>query len=368
MTFRLFDTIVATGVLNALVFAGYLYYTNINSLSHRMLSCLLLIMGLLGTKILLHTLDLWQTPYFRYFPLGIDLFLQPLLFLYVLALTEPEKINKTLIKKHLVLPSIFFIYALFIYLNTVFLKDLAQKQAIADVFFYDEIKTMEDFLSVVSGIYYGILAYNQLKKYNQWVETYLSNTSIPTYYWLRNLLVATAVVLLLLGIMITSQQWQVISFIPIQLFYLYLVFLIYVFGFFGFRHQNFKVSLELISKKTEAAANTQVIELLGKFEQWMQKKKTFLEPDLNLNQCAEQLGCTPQSLSEAINSGSYKNFRDYVNQLRIEEFKQRILKTNLQKETIMGTAYECGFNSEPSFYRIFKEKTGTTPKEFLRQQ
>jgi AraC-like DNA-binding protein len=144
-----------------------------------------------------------------------------------------------------------------------------------------------------------------------------------------------------------------------------LVFLIYVFGFFGFRHQDFKISLDLISKKSEAASNIQLKDLLDKFEQWMHSTKPFLEPDLNLNQCAEKLNCSPQNLSEAINSSSFKNFRDCINHYRVEEFKQRIQKANLQKETIIGIAFDCGFNSEPSFYRIFKEKTGITPKEFL---
>jgi YesN/AraC family two-component response regulator len=88
-------------------------------------------------------------------------------------------------------------------------------------------------------------------------------------------------------------------------------------------------------------------------------------PQLRLEQCANALECPPQLLSVAIQASRYKNFRDLVNHFRVEMFKVCILRADLKKTTIMSVAYDCGFNSEPSFYRIFKEKTGLTPKAFL---
>jgi AraC-like DNA-binding protein/membrane-bound metal-dependent hydrolase YbcI (DUF457 family) len=365
MLFQFFDAIILLGSINAFVFSGIIFLKKPSTIANQVSSGLLFVLGLLCVKILLHTLNLWQTPWFRYFPLGIDLFFQPILYLYVLALTEPQRVNQKLLQKHSILPIIYLIYAIIVYFTTVFVENNTQKIEIAGSFFYDEIKFVEDILSVVFGVYYGILSYRQLGKYQHWVETYISNTAVPTYQWLRNLLYLSALMLFLLGLMLVAQSFQRMSFVPIQLFYFYLVGLIYVFGFFGFRHQAFKISLDLISKKSEAASNVQLKELFEKFEQWLLSTKPYLEPDLNLNQCAEKLNCSPQNLSETIHSSSFKNFRDCVNHYRVEEFKQRIQKANLQKETIIGIAYDCGFNSEPSFYRIFKEKTGKAPKDFL---
>jgi AraC-like DNA-binding protein len=365
MQFQFFDAIAFIGLINALVFAGIILYKKPSTASNQLLSGILLVLGLLCAKILIHTLGLWQTTYFRYFPLGIDLWLPPLLFLYVLALTEPQKLHKSLILKHLSLPIVFLVYTFVVYFSTVFIENLAQKTSISNAFFYGEIKLIEDVLSVILGIYYGFLAYRQLQKYQRWVETYISNTAVPTYQWLLSLLFFTAFVLFLLGLMLSSQHYQIVSPVPILLFYFYLVFLIYVFGFFGFKHQDFKTSLELISKKSEAVSNIQSKELLEKFERLVQTAKPYLEPDLNLNQCAEQLKCSSQNLSEAINLSNFKNFRDCINHFRVIEFKERIQQANLKKETILGIAFESGFNSEPSFYRIFKEKTGLTPREFV---
>jgi AraC-like DNA-binding protein len=357
MQFQFFDTISLLGLINALVFAGFILSKKPSTASNRLLSGVLIILGLLCAKILLHTLGLRQQGGFRYFPLGIDLWFQPLLYLYVLALTEPQKVVKKLIIKHLLLPFLLLTHAFLVYFGTFFVEI----PKVLNTFWYPEIKVIEDILSVLLGIYYGYLAYRQLTQYQYWVVTYVSNTAIPTYRWLRNLLFVTAIVLVLLGLMLLSQTFYFVSFVPLQLFYFYLVVLIYVFGFFGFRHQDFKTSIDLISKKSEATTNIKLLDLLERLELWMLSAKPYLDHDLNLNQCAEKLGCATQNLSEAISTSSFKNFRDFVNHFRVEEFKQRIQRANLHKETIMGIAYECGFNSEPSFYRIFKEKTGLTP-------
>lgn len=366
MTFQLFDTVVMIGLANAHVFAGVALFKTPRTRSNELLAAILVVLGLLCAKILLHTLGLWQRPAFRYFPLGIDLFLQPLLLLYVLALTEPQRLNKRLFATHLALPFLFLLHAFSVYSGTVFLDDESAKSRVVGILVYDGVKRIEDVLSVILGIYYGTMAYAQLRRYSRWVDTYSANTAVPTYQWLRTLLWVTAVVLVLLGLMLVSQQFRIIPFVPIQLFYTYLVFLIYVFGFFGFRHQEFTLSLGVIAKKSEASSNTQLAELWARFEQLMQGQQLFLEPDLNLHQCADRLNCSTQILSEAIRLSQHKNFRDCVNHFRIEDFKRRIVGADLRKETIMGVAYASGFNSEPSFYRIFKDKTGITPKEFLR--
>jgi AraC-like DNA-binding protein len=36
-----------------------------------------------------------------------------------------------------------------------------------------------------------------------------------------------------------------------------------------------------------------------------------------------------------------------------------------KKSTLLGIAYDCGFNSKATFNRAFKKNTGKTPKEFL---
>jgi AraC-like DNA-binding protein len=42
-----------------------------------------------------------------------------------------------------------------------------------------------------------------------------------------------------------------------------------------------------------------------------------------------------------------------------------LLRPESRSLTIAGLAYECGFNSLPTFQRAFKAMLGYSPKEFL---
>lgn len=366
MRLSYFDFIVGLGCINAFVFAFVLAVRFKKSIADKLLVCILIILGLLCAKILLHTLGLWQHVYLRYFPLGIDLWLAPLLWLYVLALTEPKRLVYTLFVRHMFLPALFLIYGIIVYAVTVAENNLMLKDVLAEQLLFKGIKAFEDILSLLMGVYYGVLTLQQLKKYQAWVRNYIADTAVPTYNWLRNLLLATAIVLSLLGIMLVANQFKKDALLPLQLFYYYLVFVVYVFAFFGFRHHEFKLSQDLIAKKTAVLSDSQLIDLVEKLDHWMDLTKPYLEANLNLHQCAKALACPAPLLSEAINMGKKQNFRDYINDLRVEAFKTSLLNADLKRETIMGIAYNCGFNSEASFYRIFKEKTGLTPKQFLQ--
>ncbi|GGE42028.1 hypothetical protein GCM10011413_04890 [Pedobacter psychrotolerans] len=102
--------------------------------------------------------------------------------------------------------------------------------------------------------------------------------------------------------------------------------------------------------------------------QLMQQEKLFKDPDLGLNELAEQLKIHPNALSQVINTLENKNFYDYINELRVEEFKCILMQPENQKFTLLALAYEVGFNSKTSFNRNFKKKTGLSPTAYLKQQ
>jgi len=62
-----------------------------------------------------------------------------------------------------------------------------------------------------------------------------------------------------------------------------------------------------------------------------------------------------------------KNFYTLVNDYRIDEVKRRLVDPQYKNLTILAIAYDSGFNAKSSFNTIFKEKTGVTPSEYLRQ-
>jgi YesN/AraC family two-component response regulator len=86
-----------------------------------------------------------------------------------------------------------------------------------------------------------------------------------------------------------------------------------------------------------------------------------------LAELAEALNVNRNNLSQVINTYEQKNFYDYINQKRVEEFKRVASLPENQKYTLLGLANDCGFNSKTSFNRNFKNATGLSPTEYLKK-
>ena len=99
----------------------------------------------------------------------------------------------------------------------------------------------------------------------------------------------------------------------------------------------------------------------------MLSERLYREPELTLAQLAACLDIHPNYLSQVINEREEVSFYDYVNGLRIEEFKRRAVLPENQKYTLLAVAFECGFNSKSAFNRCFKKATGLSPTEYVRQ-
>jgi len=99
----------------------------------------------------------------------------------------------------------------------------------------------------------------------------------------------------------------------------------------------------------------------------MKEKKAYENPELSLASLSMLLGASPIILSKVINRGFGQNFNDFVNTFRIEAIKEKLLYGEFQTQTLVGIAYDCGFNSKATFNRAFKKITGVTPSAYLDQ-
>ena len=115
-----------------------------------------------------------------------------------------------------------------------------------------------------------------------------------------------------------------------------------------------------LSKEVADKIHSELVQLVN-------ARKLFKQEELSLSQLAALLGVHPNILSQVINSYEKKSFYDYVNTLRVEEFKELALDPENSRYTLLSLAFECGFNSKTSFNRNFKKITGLSPSAYLKE-
>ena len=162
-------------------------------------------------------------------------------------------------------------------------------------------------------------------------------------------------------------------------FFITLVVFIFFLGFWGYQQgEIFNINSNAFQDEVE---NTEITEnapngnsqIEKNFKQeamllkeLMKKEKPYLEPSLTIHDLAGKLKMPPHQLSKVINKELHCNFFEFVNKYRIEDFKQRAFSTDYKNMTILGIALDCGFNSKSAFNRIFKDVTGLTPGDFIK--
>lgn len=105
-----------------------------------------------------------------------------------------------------------------------------------------------------------------------------------------------------------------------------------------------------------------ILEKLAKFEE----STRYTNPNMSLQLLAKQLDTNTKYVSEIINKNKHKNFKAYINELRINYIikKMRSDKAYLNYKTSY-LAQECGFVSRSTFTTIFKSVTGLAPAKFI---
>jgi AraC-like DNA-binding protein len=97
------------------------------------------------------------------------------------------------------------------------------------------------------------------------------------------------------------------------------------------------------------------------------KEKVYIEFDLSLDSLALRLGTNKKYVSMSINQHSGMNFNEFVNAYRVQHGVKLLLNDKGRSIPLKQLQDECGFRSEPTFYRAFKQVTGLTPNQILRQ-
>lgn len=95
------------------------------------------------------------------------------------------------------------------------------------------------------------------------------------------------------------------------------------------------------------------------------KENSYYEdPELSLGSLAGKLGLNIHELSRILNTVLKKSFNDFVSEYRVKAVIRKMLDPAYDHITLLGIAFESGFNSQSAFTRIFKNVTGNSPLEY----
>lgn len=122
------------------------------------------------------------------------------------------------------------------------------------------------------------------------------------------------------------------------------------------------MSLQVTSKKELCPKLRE--EYVNRIREALEVKKIYLDSKVTLSQFAKSTGMSPHDLSYVVNNEWNLNFNELLNTYRVNEAKQLLQDQKYDRATMFAIAIDAGFNSESSFYTVFKKITGTSPKRY----
>lgn len=373
--FSTFRLIYLIGAANALFFSFLIFSKKKRTLADKILSWWLIV---LFGQLIIPTLYLTNINlYYNYAGIEIIFYVFHPLFLYWYVKATIGQINKwkgiiwQLIT--IVLYEVFS-FSFFLYPAKVRLLFIEGKELFPLYYFPIAI------LITAYFAYFIYASYKLLKDYKDKVLQVYSYRESVDLLWLRRLIGSFATICILifpLGL-IAYFGFHSMVFTDYY-FFVTLVLFIFFLGFWGYQQGEIfyingnsssaeEAKLEI---SEEIPAENHYIEKHYKQEalqlrELMKKEKPYLEPSLTIHDLAAKMEMPAHQLSKVINKEFRCNFFEFINKYRIEDFKQRAFSTDYKNMTILAIALDCGFNSKSAFNRIFKDVTGLTPGDYIK--
>ncbi|MDH7447337.1 helix-turn-helix domain-containing protein [Aquimarina sp. 2201CG14-23] len=371
--FSLFDLLILIGIIQGIITGVLLLNSKKNKRSNKYLALALFSFCFLSTKPLLHTLQLWDTKLFRFFPNAIELILSPLIYFYIRSLVNPKFHFKTKFWLHFVPFFLSQTYAFIVYFSALRVNDFSQKDSIAKNLHFNDIKQLDEYVLLISLALYLFYGYKELINYKKWLDNTTSDSSFPDFKWLKDIFGLSTIIGVFLVINHSLDIFLDLksrSIIHYDLLMLFISFVIYYLGLKGYLQPDFSFirSETNADNKTDVALSVvKVKEIKVLLSKAMEEDKVFLNPKLTIKELSAILNVPQREVSICINKHFKLSFREFINNYRVEEVKSKLKDKDFSHMSILGIALECGFNSEASFYRVFKKNTGISPKEYLQQ-
>lgn len=325
-----------------------------------------------------------------YIPFQHLFLIGPIIFFYTQSLLNPSFQFSKKEAIHLV-PGLLYL----VYITAIWVYD---KLFLGDYYFYQDgmDKDFEDWyqkLGLISMIIYFVLSIRYYNVYKKLMFQVVSFADAILFKWIKTYLIAFLLMLLLpivfdvIGLFYPEIQTYTGSW----WFYLFFSIVMYYIAITGYSNPTnaaipFKMSffdnnpilllnenqtiesetfIDIEHENFEETISPEMEHWKLKIETLIQEEKLFENPELTLSDVAKKLETNAAVISKTINQGFQMNFNDCINNYRIEAVKNRFADGEHKKSTLLGIAFDSGFNSKATFNRAFKKNTGKTPKEYI---
>ncbi len=107
-------------------------------------------------------------------------------------------------------------------------------------------------------------------------------------------------------------------------------------------------------------------QILKRLQLLFEEEHIYLNPDLNINDLAKQIGTNKTTLSHIINTHLKINFPTLLNQYRIKESIKLLTDKQYSNYKIEAIGEMCGYKNRQVFHATFKKEMGVTPINFRK--
>lgn len=94
----------------------------------------------------------------------------------------------------------------------------------------------------------------------------------------------------------------------------------------------------------------------------LERQRFYLDGNVNIDWVASALGTNRHYVSDYFNKVLHLSFNEYINNLRLDHAASLIRSGRIPQSQI---SYSAGFNNDHTFRRLFKQKFGCTPSQFV---
>ena len=306
------------------------------------------------------------------------LLIGPVIYFYTKSLLNPSFKSDKKDRLHFIPALLYLAYSLVVFVTDKLILD--------EFYFYadgrdKDLANWYQTAGVISMSYYLILSLKHYSTYKKLVFDKVSFADSILFQWIQNFLIAfLSIIILRVLLFVLNPEWGEFG----SQFWHYIVFSFVVFyiSINGYanavkmsflndvnsKNVNVFSELEIDDKPKQETLNQKELDLWKeKILQLIKVDKIYENPKLTLSDVSKRLETNPKTISNSINSGFEMNFNDFINHYRIEAVKEKLKKGAHKKSTLLGIAFDCGFNSKATFNRAFKKSTAESPKDYLQK-